>query len=124
MIPEHATTKTAPMNCDLNVNVRLVHGIQIQAVGLLKEWLGGKYGAMGFQVLMKNLMDLISCAMCGQFTRDTIGDGSGIGNCASYDAGITQNPSMSEQEKAFKARGGKTFYPDRLRVCKLFVGKV
>jgi len=57
---------------------------------------------------------------CQFFARDKIGDGSGIGECSSYEKGKANNPTPADLDKAFKARGAYVFYPNALRTCRLF----
>jgi len=56
--------------------------------------------------------------------RDKVGFGSGIGNCAKYDAYLLTSPSREALDQARKALGGKALYPDVERRCSKFDVKV
>jgi hypothetical protein len=53
---------------------------------------------------------LVSCAKCGGFIPDAIGDGSGIGKCKVYEYYKSKGVSGKELEIVFKMLGGKVFY--------------
>ena len=57
------------------------------------------------------------CSDCVYFTRDKIGDGTGIGDCKKYDEHKIKHSGAGTPQ-------GKCLYPNRERNCSRFLGKI
>lgn len=62
----------------------------------------------------------VRCCDCLCFVRDTVGDGSGIGNCLKYMKHLSKNPGQLSIDNAYRQLGGKLFWPNVERVCHKF----
>jgi hypothetical protein len=71
---------------------------------------------------------LVSCANCKKFTPDYIGNGSGLGQCAVYEAQLAKHQNPSIDRAVFNSLGNCNFWggskgykPDRR--CSHYVSK-
>jgi hypothetical protein len=70
-------------------------------------------------------MTPVNCQNCASFVKDTIGDGSGLGQCQSFSDGLKKRPSTQTITLALLARGnyaGDSIFwgGTALRECKVF----
>lgn len=76
-------------------------------------------------------MTLVTCLECRNFIPDKIGNGSGIGKCAEFEAYLLKNPSIKQQNDALIKLGnepskpyGRVFYGgskgNRYRNCEKY----
>ncbi len=67
---------------------------------------------------------LVTCAECLGFTRDTIGDGNGIGSCSTMEAWLDKfprrRPKPQVYDENYKKLGGKAYWPNVERVCSKY----
>ncbi len=66
----------------------------------------------------------MNCLGCGDFIKDAIGDGHGIGTCSSYEAGIKRGANSAQIKAARIARGNRAddglFWGGGERKCRVF----
>lgn len=66
----------------------------------------------------------ITCAECRGFTRDTIGDGNGIGSCNTMESWLDKfprrRPKPAIYDENYKKLGAKAYWPNVQRVCEKF----
>ena len=55
-------------------------------------------------------MDGVWCVNCRFFTKDTVGDGSGIGNCQVYEDFKAQGATEAQLVMAYRCLGNSLFY--------------
>ena len=77
---------------------------------------------------MSNEPVLVSCTKCKNFTPDYIGNGSGLGQCAVYEAQLAKHQNPAIDRAVFNQLGNCNFWggsndhkPDRM--CNHYVSK-
>lgn len=76
------------------------------------------------------MADGVSCLECRHFVMDTVGDGSGLGQCAEFERYLALNPSRSGVVQALLALGNRPDYPvfwggtpdNKTRICGKYDG--
>jgi len=63
----------------------------------------------------------VCCSGCVYFSRDTVGLGDGIGECAVFDALPVR---VSRSVEGMRRFGVPVFYPNALRFCEFFASSV
>ncbi len=64
-----------------------------------------------------------TCGQCNHFTKDKIGDGTGIGTCKKWDEFMRKQPDYRMIAKARRRFDGKPFWAFAGRFCDEFVGR-